>query len=110
MGDDPLLLILIAALLLITGLFSAAEIGFLALGRQRAKRVSQGRLGRLAESLMARPAFTLGAILVAITALNYSNEALAASWVVTHGLPVWIAIVVMATLVVVLAEAAPARY
>ena len=109
--DDALVLVTIAVLLVITGLFSAAEISFLALGRHRAKRVSEGSRGRLADLLLARPAITLSALLVAITTLNYSAEALATTWVLTHlHLPVWVAIVGMAAAVVVFAEAIPISY
>lgn len=101
-----ILLMLMAA----SGLFSAAEIGFLALGQHRARRVAEGRLGQVVEALLARPAITLGTILVAITALNYSAEAIAASWVIGHGLPVWLAIVSMAVLVILFAEAVPISY
>ena len=109
--DDALTLATIAVLLVITGLFAAAEISFLSLGRHRARRASEGPLGRLVERLLARPAITLGAVLVAITALNYSAEALAATWVLTDlHLPVWVAIVGMAVAVVVFAETIPISY
>jgi len=101
----------ILTLLLITsGLFSAAEIGFLSLGRHRARRVSSGRIGAVIERLLATPAATLGAILITITALNYTAEATAATWVITRGLPVWTAIVGMAVLVMIFAEMVPISY
>jgi len=108
---DLLTVGMIVLLLCTSALFSAAEIGFLSLGRHRARRVSQGRLGTLVEALLARPAMTLGAILVAITTLNYSAEALAASWVLTRlSWPVWTAIIGMAAVVMVFAEAVPISY
>jgi CBS domain containing-hemolysin-like protein len=104
------LVLLLLLLVAVSGVFSAAEIGFLALGRHRAARVAEGRLGRAVEALLARPAITLGTVLVAITALNYSSEALAASWALRHGLPLWVAIVPMAVLVLLFAEAVPISY
>ncbi len=104
-------LIAIAVLLLISGLFSAAELSFLAMGRRRSRRAATGRVAVLLEKLLANPGATLGAILVTITAVNYSAEAIAANWVISGlGLPVWIAIVGMALLVLVFAEVVPISY
>jgi CBS domain containing-hemolysin-like protein len=109
-GDDAASLAVIVLLIAAAGIFAAAEIGFLALGRHRARRVAEGRLIEVVEALLARPAITLGTILVAITALNYSAEAIAASWTIRHGLPVWLAIVGLSLLVVLFAEAVPISY
>jgi putative hemolysin len=100
----------LAALLATSGLFSAAEMSFLALGRYRARRVSAGRPGVIIDKLIGSPAMTLSAILVTITALNYTAEAVATSWVVVHGLPVWVAIVVVGTVLVIFAEVVPISY
>lgn len=108
--EDLLRALLIVVLLTISGLFAAAEISILALGRHRAGRVSGGLAGALMERLLSRPAATLGAILVMITALNYTSEALAAGLVTTHGWPLWTAIVSLAALVMVFAEAVPISY
>jgi putative hemolysin len=97
-------------LLLTSGMFSAAEISLLSLGR-RARRVSQGLTGRVVESMIARPAVTLGTILIAITAVNYLAEAIAAEWVITRlRLPVWTAVAAMAALVLIFAEMVPIFY
>ena len=110
-GDDAITLATIALLLVCSGTFSAAEISFLALGRHRARRISEGRLGKLVDLLLARPAITLGTLLVAITAINYSAEATAATWVLMDlHLPLWVAIVGMALAVVIFAEAIPISY
>jgi CBS domain containing-hemolysin-like protein len=110
-GDDALTLAIIALLLVCSGTFSAAEISFLALGGHRARRVSEGHLGKLVDLLLARPAITLGTLLMAITALNYSAEATAATWVLTDlRLPLWVAIVGMALAVLIFAEAIPISY
>jgi len=102
--------IVIALLLLTSGLFSAAEISLMALGRRRARRAA-GLAGKMVQKLLARPATTLGAILITITAVNYSAEAIAANWVITGlGLPVWVAIVAMSVLVLVFAEMVPISY
>jgi putative hemolysin len=101
---------IIALLLLTSGLFSAAEISLMALGRRRARRAA-GLAGKMVQKLLARPATTLGAILITITAVNYSAEAIAANWVITGlGLPVWVAIVAMSVLVLVFAEMVPISY
>lgn len=104
-------LIAIAVLLLISGLFSAAELSFLAMGRRRSRRRAAGRVAVLLKRLLANPGATLGAILVTITAVNYTAEAIAAKWVITTlGLPVWVAIAGMAVLVLVFAEVVPISY
>ncbi len=59
---------------------------------------------------MTRPALVLGAILIAITAVNYTAEAIAAAWVVSKGWPLWAAVVGMAILILTLAEAIPIFY
>lgn len=109
-GDDGASLAVIVLLIAAAGIFAAAEIGFLALGRHRARRVAEGRLSGTVEALLARPAITLGTMLVAITALKYCAETLAATWTIRHGLPVWVAIVGLSVVVVLFAEAVPISY
>lgn len=109
-ADDLSRVVLIGVLLLVSGLFSAAEISILALGRHRAERVSGGLGGALMERLLSRPAATLGAILVMITAVNYASEALAAGLAVGRGWPLWTAIASLAVLIMVFAEAVPISY
>jgi CBS domain containing-hemolysin-like protein len=73
--------------------------------------MAAGRVALLLEKLLANPGATLGAILVTITAVNYTAEAIAAKWVITTlGLPVWTAIAVMAVLVLIFAEVVPISY
>jgi CBS domain containing-hemolysin-like protein len=109
--DDLRPLLVIALLLLVSGLFSAAELSFLTLGRRRARRLAEGRLAAMLDAMLSRPGATLGAMLITITAINYSAEAIAANWVITDlGLPVWTAIVGMAVLVLVFAEVVPISY
>jgi len=111
MPNDVLTFLLIGLLLLGSGLFSAAEISLLSLGRYRARRMSGSGSWAVIEKLLSRPATTLGGMLVAITAMNYAAEAIAATWVITRaGLPVWTAIVGMAVLVMIFAEAIPISY
>jgi len=101
----------VIVLLMTSALFSAAEISFYAMGRRSGQRLGAGRAALLMQKLLARPARTLGVVLVTITALNYSAEAVAASWVITRfGLPVWTAIVGMAVLVLIFAETVPISY
>jgi len=93
------------------GLFSAAEISLLSLGSRRARRIRQGLTGRVVESMIVHPAATLGTLLMAITATNYTAEAIAAEWVITRlRLPVWTAVVGMAALVLIVAEVVPIFY
>jgi len=102
---------IIVALLLISGLFSGAEISFLALSRRGVRQVREGRLGAVIERLLDHPGAVLGTILVTITASNYAAEATAASWVLTRsGLPVAVALVGVAVLVIVFAEVVPITY
>jgi CBS domain containing-hemolysin-like protein len=101
----------IAVLLTISGVFSASEIALLAMGRRRARRAATGRVAAILAKLLHRPAMTLGVILVAITAVNYTAEAIAASWVITSlGLPVWTAIVGIGVVVLICAEVVPISY
>ncbi len=109
-ADNLLTLGLIGLLLMTSGMFSAAETSFLALGRRRARRLAAGRTGAIVERLAANAATTLGAILVTITTLNYTAEAVAANWVIAQGLPVVCAIGGMGVLVVVFAEVVPISY
>ena len=110
-GEDLSRVALILLLLAVAGLFSAAEISLLSLSNRRARRLGAGLSGRLLEPMLARPAYVLGSVLVAITALNYTSEALAAGWVLTRlHLPVWVAVLAMSVLVLVLAEMVPISY
>jgi putative hemolysin len=109
-AGDLLTLGLICLLLITSGLFSAAEISFLAMGRRRAHRVADGRAGAMVQRLRANPAALLGVMLVTITAVNYTAEAVAASWVIERGLPVAYAIVGMAVVVMIFAEVVPISY
>lgn len=104
-------LLAIGLLLLISGLFSAAEISLLSLRRRKAERIVSGRAGALLERLLRRPAVTLGAVLIAITAVNYAAEALATTWVVTDlHLPIWVAIGGVAVVLLVCSEVVPISY
>ena len=104
-------IIIIAVLLCISGLFSAAEMSFLAMGHRRSRRAATGRVAVALEKLLANPGTTLGTMLIVITAVNYSAEAIATNWVMAGlNLPVWVAIVGMAVLVLVFAEAVPISY
>lgn len=110
LASDGAKVLVIALLLIVSGLFASAEISFLALGRHRGQRVSGRVVGGIIDRLISRPAATLGAILVMITAANYATEAIATGLVINHGLPVWTAIAAVAVLVMVFAEAAPISY
>ncbi len=108
-GLRPLLII--AVLLTISGLFSGAELSLLATGRRRSRRAARGRAAVVLDKMLANPGATLGAILVTITAVNYTAEAIAANWVITGlGLPVWVAIVGIAVVLVIFAEVVPISY
>jgi CBS domain containing-hemolysin-like protein len=93
------------------GLFSAAEISLLFLGSRRARRIREGLIGRVLDSMIAHPGATLGTILMAITAINYVAEAITAEWVITRlRLPVWTAVVGVAGLVLIFSEMVPIFY
>src|SRR5574340_376950 len=109
-SSDGTKVLAIALLLIVSGLFASAEISFLALGRHRGQRVSGGVVGGLIARLISRPAATLGAVLLMITAANYAAEAIATVLAMAHGLPVWSAVVSIALLVMIFAEAAPISY
>ena len=110
-AGDLAILVLLLALLVVSAMFSAAEISLLSLGTRRAKRLGEGPAGRLLERMVDHPAVTLGSILVAITAVKYAAEAIAAEWVVLRlGWPVWTAAAGLTVLVLVLAEAVPISY
>ena len=111
MGPDDLRpLLVMAVLLTVSALFSAAELSFLTLGRRRARRAAEGRFALMLDAMLARPAITLGAILVTITSVNYSAEAVAANWVIGRDLPLWMAIAGAALLVLVFSEVVPISY
>lgn len=101
----------ILLLLSASGMFSAAEISLLSLGRRRARKMGEGLTGRVINSMVSHPAATLGTMLMAITAINYTAQAIAAEWVITRlHLPVAIAVVGMALLILVMAEVVPIFY
>jgi putative hemolysin len=109
--DDLRPILIIAVLLLVSGLFSAAELSFLSLGRRRARTAVEGRAATLFARLLEKPGATLGALLITITAVNYTAEVIAANWVLTGlQLPLWIAIAGMAALVLIFAEVVPISY
>ena len=111
MGPDDLRTLLVMAVLLtVSALFSAAELSFLTLGRRRARRAAEGRFALMLDAMLARPSITLGAILVTITTVNYSAEAVAANWVIGRDLPLWMAIAGAALLVLVFSEVVPISY
>jgi len=109
--DDLRPLAIVAALLIVSGVFNAAEVSFLMLGRRRARRAAAGRFAAVVDGILSRPGATLGAILVTITAANYASEAIAAEWVIVDlGLPVWMAAAGVGVLVVIFAEVVPISY
>ncbi len=112
MGPDDLApLFIIALLLIVSGVFSAAEISFLTMGRRRARRATSGRVARMLDAMLTRPAATLGALLVTITSLKYAAEAVAAQWVITDlNLPVWVAVASVALVMLIFAEVVPISY
>ncbi len=108
--------VFISLLLLVglSGFFSAAEIGLMALSRYRAQQwaESPSPAGRALAWLIAHPASMLGTILIAITATNYTAEAIATSWVIERlgREHIWIAIVGGAAVVILFAEIVPILY
>jgi putative hemolysin len=81
------------------------------MGRRRARKTVEGRAAVILGGLLERPGATLGALLITITAVNYSAEAIAANWFLTGlHLPLWTAIVGMAVLLLIFAEVVPISY
>ena len=64
--------LVIALLLIVSGLFASAEISFLALGRHRGQRLSGGIVGGIIDRLISRPAATLGACAIVIVSVTLS--------------------------------------
>jgi putative hemolysin len=120
-GYDWLALITIMLLVSVSGFFSASEIGILALGKYRLRQMAEqgSRAGRILHALMERPAATLTAILVTITAANYTVETIASQWSLRRlngdfGWPVSLSlalsVVVITLLVLIWAEVTPIIY
>ncbi|HEY3376453.1 MAG TPA: hemolysin family protein [Armatimonadota bacterium] len=100
-------------LLLLSGLFSAAEIGLLSVNRFRVHQLAEGGSSRARQlrHLLSHPSRALTVILILITTLNYTNESLMTYWL--HGvrhLPEWIPFLILLLSVLILAEITPINY
>ena len=114
MSGHVLVLLSLGLLLLGSAFFSASEIAILGVNRYLLERwAQQGRGGaRALRELLERPEVALGALLVGITALNYTAEAVAYSWVIRswgRGYT-WVAIAGVTALVLVFSEITPITY
>jgi len=110
---DWLYLGVIVVLLLLSGLFSAAEIGILSLNRFRLHQQAEegSSRARLVQRLLQQPSRTLTVILIIITALNYTNESITTYWLHgVHALPEWVPFVGLLVMVLIFAEVTPVSY
>ena len=102
------------ALLLLSAIFSAAEIGILSANRFRVHQLAEdgSRRARLLERLLEHPSRMLTVILILITAINYTNESVVTYWWLHNhrALPEWIPFVALLVLVLILAEVMPTTY
>src|SRR4030042_7075335 len=112
-ADDWRLLGTLAVLLGLAAFFSACEIGLLAAGKYRLRQLAEegSWSGRLVVALVERPAVMLTAVLIAITGLNYTSEAIATTWLGQTRLgPHWgplVAIVSLTIVVLIFSEITP---
>jgi len=110
---DGIYLLLSLALLLLSGIFSAAEIGMLSVNRFRIHQLVEDGVprARLLQRLLESRPKLLTAILIVITAFNYSNESLVTYWLHGQwGLPEWMPFIGLLLLVLVFAEVTPISY
>lgn len=116
-SDDWQIVAALVILLGLSGFFSASEIALLSTGKYRLRQLADegSWAGRLVVGLLERPTVMLTAILIVITGLNYSSEALATSWLVQDRMlgPHWgplVAIVGLTVIVLIFAEVTPITY
>ena len=105
-------LLAIALLLPVAAFCSAAEIGTLAVGRLRARQLADegSRAAQVLLHLLVRPSRLLATILVAITSLLYTIEALSTKTTLDANLGLWVPLLLVPPLVIVLVEVTPILY
>jgi CBS domain containing-hemolysin-like protein len=114
-SEDWAALVAVSLLLFWSGFFSAAEVGFLGIGRYKLRQlVAKGsRSARLVQNLLESPGALLTGILVTITTLNYTAETIASRWAITHLGHLWgpaLAVVGLSAVVLLFAEVTPISY
>ena len=110
---DWVFIIVSLVLLLLSAIFSAAEIGMLSANRFRVHQLAEdgSRRARLLERLLEQPSRLLTVILILITAINYTNESIVTFWLHNQlGLPEWIPFVSLLVLVLIFSEVTPISY
>ncbi|MHB9024526.1 MAG: hemolysin family protein [Armatimonadota bacterium] len=110
---DWLFLALTVALLLLSGLFSASEIGVLSMNRFRLHQYAEegNRRAQLLQRLLEHPSRLLTVVLISITSINYITETVDTYWL--HdlvGLPEWVPFAGLLVLVLIVAELTPINY
>jgi len=107
----------LVVLLGLSAFFSAAEIGLLSAGKYRLRQLGEegSWSGRVVVALLDRRTTMLTAILVTITGLNYTAEAVATTWAVqpAHLGPRWgpmAAIAALSVIVLIFTEMTPISY
>jgi putative hemolysin len=116
-SDDWQVLTALVILLILAGFFSASEIALLSTGKYRLRQLAEegSWAGRLVVGLLDRPTVMLTAILIVITGLNYTSEALATSWLMQDRFlgPQWgpvVAIIGLTIIILIFAEVTPITY
>lgn len=100
-------------LLLLSGYFSAAEIGLLSVNKFRVHQLAEDGSPRaqLLQKLLQNTSRPLTVILILITTINFTNESLVTNWL--HGqrqLPEWVPFLSLLLLVLIFAEMTPINY
>lgn len=110
---DWLYLTAALVLLLLSGIFAAAEIGILSVNRFRVHQLAEegSTRAQTLQDLLRRPTRLLTAILIFITSINYINESLVTYWLHnTRHLPEWIPFIGLLVLVLIFGEVTPISY
>ena len=110
---DWLYLTTAVVLILLSGLYAAAEIGILALSHFRLHQLAEAGSvqARLLQRLLQQPVSMLTAVLILITVLHYINESLVTYWLHgLHGLPEWVPYISLLLLLLIFGEVTPISY
>lgn len=112
-ATDWIFLVAMLVLLMLSGIFSATEIGMLSINRFRLHQLAEegSPRARLLQRLLLHPSRLLTVILILITSLNYINESLVTYWLSeVRGFPEWVPFVALLILVLIFAEVTPINY
>ncbi len=110
---DWLGLIAAAILLLLAGIFSAAEISILSVNRFRMHQLAEeGDVrAQVLQQLLQQAPYLLTAMLILISSINYGNEVLVTCWLQrAHHMPGWVPLLSLLLLVLIFAAVTPICY